>query len=443
MPVPTTADDFLALVRKSGLVEPSALEAFERGFPIDPPSEPKRLAKVMVREGVLTRLQAGQLLRGKWRAFVIGGKYKLLEHLGTGGMGQVYLCEHIRMGRQVAIKILPPDKAGDKICLDRFFREAKAAAALDHPNIVRAHDIDHDRSGPDPLHFLVMEYVDGNNLQFIVDKFGRLSIERACHYIAQTADALQHAHEAGLVHRDIKPANLLLDRSGLIKVLDLGLARFFFDAGDNLTRQLGKHTIIGTADYLAPEQASDGHTADIRADIYSLGVTFYFFLTGRSPYKEGTIAQKLLYHRLQQPEPIKNVRPEVPDGIARIIDRMLAKDPSARYLEPIAVRRALDLWTSRPIPPPPETEMPRLSRAARRPEPPTGATSRGSRSTLHNLPMPVGAEVSIPTAQAGGHGLASRIRNIGFRACGRAKDGCRAASVRVASWFRRKPKDLP
>jgi serine/threonine protein kinase len=392
MPAPCTASDFLALVRKSGVVAPTAVEAMERRLAAAPSLTPKQTAILMVREGVLTNLQATQLLRGKWKNFVLCGKYKLLEHIGSGGMGQVYLCEHTRMARRVAIKILPPHKATESVCLERFYREAKAAAALDHPNIVRAHDIDRDQTGAEPLHFLVMEYVDGSSLQHVVGRFGPLTIARACHYVAQTADGLQHAHEAGLVHRDVKPANLLLERSGIVKILDLGLARLVNDTSDDLTQRLGAHNLIGTADYLAPEQANNSHTADIRADIYSLGVTFYFLLTGRSPFKEGTIAQKLLYHRLQQPDPIQKVRPDVPTEIARIVDRMLAKDPRNRFQEPFDVRLALDRWTADPISPPPEREMPRLSRAARRAEPPTASIARNSRVTIHNEPAPESAE---------------------------------------------------
>jgi serine/threonine protein kinase len=422
MPAPCTGNDFLALVHKSGVVDVAAVAAIEERLASGPSQTPKQTANLMVREGVLTKFQAYQLLRGKWKNFVLCGKYKLLEHIGSGGMGQVFLCEHTRMGRRVAIKILPREKAEDEVCLARFEREAKAAAALDHPNIVRAHDLDRDKSGPELLHFLVMEYVDGSSLQHIVSRFGQLTIARACHYIAQTADGLQHAHEAGLVHRDVKPANLLLDRSGLVKILDLGLARLVNDTGDDLTQRLGAHSLIGTADYLAPEQAHNSHTADIRADIYSLGVTFYYLLSGRSPFKEGTIAQKLLYHRLQQPEPIQKVRPDVPADIARIISRMLAKDPRNRFDEPIDVRLALDRWTADAIPLPTEAEMPHLSRAARRSEPPTASIARNPRSTIHNEPAP-----AVPATMP-----APGRPNIAVRVC----KSCQSMVWRIAGWFR-------
>jgi serine/threonine protein kinase len=398
MPVPSTAHDFLALVRKCGIADPDALDAFELRLAVDPqaPAAAQQLANRMVREGVLTALQASLLLRGKWRNFVLCGKYKLLEHLGTGGMGQVFLFEHARMRRRVAIKILPPDRAADPVCLQRFYREAQAAAALNHANIVRVHDIDTDGR----LHFLVMEYVDGTSLQDIVKKGGPLPILRACHYVRQAALGLQHAYEAGLVHRDIKPANLLLDRSGLVKILDLGLARFF-DDDSNLTRQYAARNLIGTADYLAPEQALNSHEADIRADIYSLGVTFYFLLTGRSPFREGTVAQKLLFHQVQMPEPVQTHRPELPDELAGIITRLLAKDPAERQQTPLEVVAALDPWTETPIPPPPESEMPRLSRAARRAEPPTATILQATRSTIR-APIPAAPPpVPVPGQRPG------------------------------------------
>jgi serine/threonine protein kinase len=276
-------------------------------------------------------------------------------------MGSVYLCEHKLMRRRVAVKVLPTAKAEDPASLERFYREARAVAALDHPNIVRAYDIDQDEK----LHFLVMEYVDGASLQEIVKKTGRpLDVARAAHYMRQAALGLQHAHEtAGLVHRDIKPGNILVDRTGGVKILDMGLARFFHDEEDILTRKYDEN-ILGTADYLAPEQALDSHTVDIRADIYSLGATFYFCLTGRPPFNEGTVAQKLIWHQTRRPRPIRQIRPEVPEGLAVLIDKMMAKDPAQRPQIPLAIAEALAPWTATPIGPPPGEEMPQMSPAA-------------------------------------------------------------------------------
>ncbi len=357
MPAPTTADELLDFVQKSGLVEEAKLRTHVQKLrdagPL--PADPTKLAQVLVRDAILTYFQAEQLLQGKYKRFSLG-KYKVLEKLGAGGMGQVFLCEHKLMRRRVAVKVLPISKGEDKASLDRFYREARAIAAVDHPNIVRAYDIDQDEN----LHFLVMEWVDGTNLQDLIKKFGPLDITRACHYIYGAAVGLQHAHEIGLIHRDIKPGNILVDRAGVVKVLDLGLARLTNDTEDNLTRQ-NDENVLGTADYLAPEQAMDSHTVDIRADIYSLGATLYFLLTGSALFPEGSVAQKLIWHQNRQPRSVKALRLEVPDALVAVLDRMLAKDPAKRYQTPAEVMTALAGWVAAPIPPPAEREMPTLS----------------------------------------------------------------------------------
>jgi eukaryotic-like serine/threonine-protein kinase len=361
MAAPSTREEFLDLVRKSGVVDDKVLDAYlEKPRTAGAlPDEVGKLAGLLVRDGILTHFQAEQFLLGKWRRFTIG-KYKVLERLGSGGMGSVYLCEHKFMRRRVAVKVLPTAKADESSALERFYREARAVAALDHPNIVRAYDIDQDEK----LHFLVMEYIDGASLQEIVKRHGPLDIRRAAHYIRQTAEGLVHAHRsAKLVHRDIKPGNILVDRQGVIKILDMGLARFFEDEESCITAKYDEN-VLGTADYLAPEQAIDSHEVDIRADIYSLGATFYFCLTGCTPFEGGTVAQKLIWHQTRQPKPVRSLRPEVPEAMAAVIDKMMAKDPAQRYLDPAEVVDALAPWTQEPIDPPPEEEMPRLSPAA-------------------------------------------------------------------------------
>ncbi len=240
------------------------------------------------------------------------------------------------MGRRVALKILPIAQAGDPASLARFYREAKAVARLDHPNIVRAYDIDHE----DKLHFLVLEFIDGVNLHDFVKKNGTLKPARAAHYIRQAALGLQHAHEAGLVHRDIKPGNLLLDRQGVVKLLDMGLARFFDDDGGAFAMNYEQGYSIGTADYMAPEQTHD-YRVDIRADIYSLGGTFYYLLVGKSPFQDGTLPQKMIWHQVRQPKPVAKVRADVPEPFLRVLDKMIAKEPERRYQTPLDVAIAL------------------------------------------------------------------------------------------------------
>jgi hypothetical protein len=360
MSVSTTLD-LVTLVRKSGLVPNSCLDEFlERPVVVAAmDQEAKKLAGLMVQEGVLTVFQAKQLLQGKWRGFQFGS-YQVLEQLSRPGQSPVYLCIHGMMGRRVALKVLPIAEAQNPAAVARFHREARAAAALDHRNIVHAYD-----SGTQGnLHFLVTEYVDGSSLQDIVTDHGPLDILRAAHYIRQAARGIQHLYQVGLVHRDIKPGNLLLDRLGVVRVLDLGLARFFHDHQDMLTVTHDHNRILGTADYLSPEQARDSHDVDIRTDIYSLGATFYFLLTGRPPFPGKTVVQKLLYNQTHEPTAIRELRPEVPEEMAAVLARMMAKDPALRYATPAAVVAALAPWTRTPIPPPPAEEMPRLCAAA-------------------------------------------------------------------------------
>jgi serine/threonine protein kinase len=361
MPAPTTSDEFLELVRKSTVVDEKKLGPYVEQLRSTQsiPADPAQLAGMMIRAGLVTHFQAEQFLMGKWRRFTIGKHYKVLERLGIGGMGSVYLCEHMFMRRLVAVKVLPTAKAEDPASLERFYREARCVAALDHDNLVHAYDIGQD----DKLHFLVLEYVDGASLQEIVKTSGPMDPIRAAHYHSQAAVGLQHAFEcAALVHRDIKPGNILVDRQGTVKILDMGLARFFNDEDDILTKKYDEN-VLGTADYLAPEQALDSHNVDIRADIYSLGATFYFCLTGRTLFTEGSVAQKLIWHQTRQPKPISSFRSDVPPELLAVIDKMLAKEPAGRYSTPKEVVEALRPWTQTPIGPPSETEMPRISPA--------------------------------------------------------------------------------
>jgi tRNA A-37 threonylcarbamoyl transferase component Bud32 len=357
MPAPATVPEFLDLVRKSGLLPDTTLDDVidrHRAAGTLPPSiDP--FAALLVREGLLTFFQAKQLKLGRYKRFTIGSKYRLLELIGAGGMGAVYLCEHTLMKRLVALKVLPVEKLEDPSNLERFHREARAVAALDHPNIVRAYDIDlHEK-----LHFLVMEYVDGCSLQDIVARHGPMDPVRAAHYVAQAAVGIQHGHELGMVHRDVKPGNLLLERTGVVKLLDMGLARFFHKPTDSVTEKYDDKCVLGTADYLAPEQAVS-NAVDVRADIYSLGGTLYFLLTGQTPFPDGTIAAKLVAHQTREPKPVEEYRRDVPPGILEVLRVMTAKEPGDRYQTPIEVAEALAEWADLPVDPPPAKEMPGL-----------------------------------------------------------------------------------
>jgi serine/threonine protein kinase len=335
-------EKFLDLVRRSGLVEEDqltqSLGAIESQRGKDALDDADILAEHMVQTGLISQWQADRLLEGRHKGFFLG-RYKLLDHLGTGGMSSVYLAEHVKMQQRRAVKVLPKSKIDDSSYLGRFYREARAAAALDHPNIVRAYDVDNDGD----LHYLVMEYVEGRDLQQIVKADGPLPFEMAAEYIRQAALGLAHAHQVGLIHRDVKPANLLVDTRNVVKVLDMGLARFDNDENASLTR-VHDENVLGTADYLAPEQALDSHTVDRRADIYSLGCTLYFLLTGHPPFPEGTLPQRLMKHQKEEPASIFQERADAPKHLVEICNRMMAKTVEYRFQNGTEVAEALSGW---------------------------------------------------------------------------------------------------
>jgi serine/threonine protein kinase len=296
------------------------------------------LADFLIDEGLVTEWHTEKLLEGKYKGFFLG-KYRLLGHLGTGGMSSVYLAEHVLMQRRVAIKVLPKSRVDDSSYLGRFRLEAKAAAQLDHPNIVRAYDID-DENG---THYLVMEYVPGRDLQQMVKDDGLPALDKAVNYVAQAAEGLDHAHANGLIHRDIKPANLLVDEKGVVKILDMGLARFDNDDAASLTIA-HEENVLGTADYLSPEQARNSHEVDARADIYSLGCTLYFVLTGHAPFPEGTLAQRIAKHQTEMPQDVRQDRPDCPTSLVNICKKMMLKKPENRFQSAREVADVLHHW---------------------------------------------------------------------------------------------------
>jgi serine/threonine-protein kinase len=336
--------EFLDILLRSGLVERERLQRAtveiqaEAGGQL--PDEAEPVAQALVKAGLITPWQTGKLLEGRHRGFFLDN-YKLLDLLGSGGMSHVYLGEHMLMQRRVAIKVLPKTRVDDSSYLQRFQREAQAAAALDHRNIVRAYDLGKDEATQ--THYIVMEFVDGQDLQAMVKTEGPLGYARAADYIRQAAEGLAHAHQAGLIHRDIKPANLLVDKHNVVKVLDLGLARFTGDEQASLTVAYDEN-VLGTADYLAPEQARDSHGADARADIYSLGCSFYYLLTGTPPFPDGSLPQRLMAHQKEPPPSILNKRPDAPQDLIAICLKMMAKRPAARYQTAHEVAAALTAW---------------------------------------------------------------------------------------------------
>jgi serine/threonine protein kinase len=349
----------VSVLRGHKLLEPAQLDELARSLQPRCPTT-QALAKELLQRGWLTPYQANHLLQGKTDALVLG-PYVLLERLGEGAMGEIFKARHTSMNRLAAVKILRKDLLTDSDAVGRFFREVEVLSHVSHANIVRAYDAD----VLGKTHYLAMEYVEGTDLDQLVRERGPLSIPQACDYIRQAANGLQHAHEKGLVHRDIKPSNLLVSQPkaqskptsstefdlsacgsefGLVKILDLGLARLQQPAEGSRTRNLtllaGNQVMQGTPDYMAPEQALDFHSADIRADIYSLGCTLYFLLAGKPPF-EGTLHEKLLKHQTAEPAHITSVRGDVPAGLLPIMRKMLAKRPPDRYQTPGELARDL------------------------------------------------------------------------------------------------------
>lgn len=265
------------------------------------------------------------------------GRYEIIEKLASGGMGVVYKARHIDLGKVVALKVLPEREPGE-VDLARFKNEMRAIGGLDHPHVVAAHDA----GDADGIHYLAMDLVDGIDLSRLVRHLGRLPVADACEAIRQAALGLQAAFERGLVHRDIKPSNLILGRNGLVQLLDLGLARTSGDAHSERLTSTG--ALLGTADYLAPEQWEQPHAADIRADIYGLGCTLYHLLAGRPPFAGDhykSVLHRMRAHQEEMPQPITESCNPVPAALAAVLDRMLAKSPEDRCATPAEVAEAL------------------------------------------------------------------------------------------------------
>lgn len=321
---PAGYSQFISAVAATGLVSQPELESVEGVSGGDQAVAIEHL----VARGLLTQFQVDALREGHAADLRIGN-YDLLDRLGAGGMGTVYKARHRRMKRIVALKVLSANISKNAMFVARFQREVETIAALGHPNIVMAYDADEAEAG----HFLVMEFVNGRDLAACVAKEGPLSVLGAVHCIEQAARGLAYAHEQGIVHRDIKPHNLLLDNRGTVKVTDLGLARLTQEgevASAGAADVSSAGGVFGTAHYMPPEQAIDFTRTDHRGDIYSLGCTLYFLLTGRTPYSGATVVAVLLKHRDAPIPKLTEVRPGVPQRLDELFQRMLAKDPEDR-----------------------------------------------------------------------------------------------------------------
>jgi serine/threonine protein kinase len=338
MQPPTTIDELLSLAVKAKLIDAARSSAIrtklaESGHSI---TEPRRLVEMLVKQHILTRFQADQLLQGRAKGFWVKN-YKILDQVGIGGMARVFLAEHAIMRRKVALKILPTAKCADPPSLARFLREARAIASINHPNVIRAFDIDQDAD----FYYIVLEYAEGLTVGQYVEKHGPIPWPQACDFTYQSAAGLEHLLACGLIHRDIKPSNIIIEKTGTVKLVDLGLAVFFEEKEiDPLTLKYDQN-VLGTADYLAPEQAIDSHNVDGRADIYSLGATLCFMLTGEPPFPEGTVAERLHAHQTVPFEGVRQRAPDVPKDLDAILRKMLAKKPEDRFASMTQLRSAL------------------------------------------------------------------------------------------------------
>lgn len=327
-PAPVTDIEELGrLLIELGIIRQDELAALIAGIP--PAEGALGLSRRLQKSGRLTAYQAAALHQGKSRGLQVGN-YLILDRLGAGGMGVVFKARHRRLGRVVALKILPPSAARDRSFVQRFQREVEVAARLEHPHIVAALDASEDRG----LHFLVMEYVEGRDLYRLVRTRGPLPIAMAIDFLIQAARGLNAAHSRGIVHRDIKPSNLIVDAAGTLRVLDLGLARLV-DPSPTYARTAcgpltGTGIYMGSADYMAPEQAEDSRRADHRSDIYSLGCTLHFLVTGREPFTGDTLLKRLMAHQLQPPPILRDARPDAPQALEVAFQQMMAKRPDDR-----------------------------------------------------------------------------------------------------------------
>ncbi|MBI1913512.1 MAG: protein kinase [Planctomycetes bacterium] len=374
-------------------IDQLVLEVRAHGF------DAESLAGELCRRRLLTYFQSSQLLAGKGADLVLGANYVLLDKLGEGGMGAVYRARHRITRGERAVKLIRSEYLTSKDSVQRFFQEAQAAEKLSHPNIIRAYDAGEDRGRC----YFVMEYVEGEDLSEVLRQRGPLPVGEACEYVRQAAMGLQHAYERGLVHRDIKPSNLLLSRAeGLIKILDLGLARLRespLQGADEANPLTPMGVMMGTPDFMAPEQAEDSRAVDIRADLYALGGTLYQLLSGSVPFPGGTLVQKLQRHFHEIPIPLTRWRPDVPEPLSAVVARMMAKRPDQRYQTPAEVAAALKPFSSSVLPSlaPPTHPKPGPAHEATPPFPPRGGSEADGSQTMRNLS---GEVFSLPGVQA-------------------------------------------
>lgn len=382
-----SVDQFLKHLSHSGVWTPAELTAFESKIPSElRNNDAEWLATELVQRKKLTQFQANTL-NSDVPAPLVLGNYVLEEIIGSGGMGVVYKARHQRMKRVVAVKVLSQKSIQSRVLVQRFLREAEASAQLSHPNIVAAYDADE----IDGIPFLAMEYVNGIDLAAHVARNGPMPFEQALDCVKQAALGLEHAHLLGIVHRDIKPANILLDQKGTIKILDMGLARFeegssllstaeFVLSADSTVDSDGVSqtgTLLGTVDFVSPEQALDSRAAGHWSDIYSLGATLFFLLTGKPMFEDNNLVDRLMAHRNSRRPSLCAINPSIPPQIDLLFHKMAARTKETRYQSMTDVIRHLTHWrklkkathpsTDTPHPPEPKQPSPPKSKPSSSP----------------------------------------------------------------------------
>jgi serine/threonine protein kinase len=332
-----TLNEFLECVVDSGLLTREQIGDSLRSLPADVRADPRAVADHLVFAGLLTDFQAQKLLRGLKKGLVLG-HYQVLWVLAKGGMSTVYLARDQRGGKLAALKVLPPKRAkeGDRQLI-RFRREMELSQKLAHANIAYVYEIGvHHKK----IYFLALEYVPGESLSQLVKRRGPISWKLAAKLFGQIASALSHAHERGLIHRDVKPGNIMVTPENNAKLLDFGLALIPGEL-EMLEVVGGKGYVIGTMDYIAPEQIVDSSLANEQSDLYGLGCSMYFALTGQPPFPNGTKHEKMLRHLNEEPKPLRELAPETPPEFAALVAKLMAKKPEERLASAHAVEEAL------------------------------------------------------------------------------------------------------
>ena len=337
-----TVDTFLKTLLKSGLLNREQLQTALRAVPDNCRDNAKELADQLIKLGKLSRFQAHKLLQGAALGLMLG-PYQILTPIGKGGMGSVYLALDSRSGQRLALKVLPPHKAREEErYLARFRREMDLSQRLRHANVALTYEVGEFQG----VYYIAMEYIPGVSLHRLVSQEGPLTVGRAARLFAEVCSGLEHAHSQGLIHRDLKPSNIMVTPNDHAKILDLGLALMEGEVAEDIEVIGGQGYVVGSMDYIPPEQTQDATDVDARADIYSLGCSLYHALAGRPPFPGGNNRLKIKRHRFDEPEPITRINPDVPEEFAGLIRKMMAKKPERRFASAYDVRGELLAWAS-------------------------------------------------------------------------------------------------